>query len=95
MAHRPAPPADAPRNQRQDRALSRAHYDRRLEAGGLFGGLAGGLVVTGDDGKFWITGLVPDTPIGLQATLGVRASDVVTVKVGPGSTWSGVTQRLS
>ena len=66
----------------------------QLAPGGAFSGFAGGVTVTQDDGKFWISGLVPDTSIGLQATLGARASSIVTVRAGPGAVWRDVTLRL-
>lgn len=71
-----------------------AHYDARADPAGVFSGFAGGVTVTQDDGKFWINGLVPDTSIGLQATLGARASGIVTVRAGPGAVWRDVTLRL-
>ena len=54
----------------------------------------GGATVTGEDGKFWVVSLVPDTPIRLQATRGGRESNVVTVNVGPGALWTDVKLRL-
>ena len=75
-------------------ALITAHYDERLQAAGLYSSLAGGIIVTGDDGKFWINGLVPDTPIGLQASLDGWMSEIVTVNMGPGSVWRDVVLRM-
>ena len=71
-----------------------AHYDSSMVAAELFSSFAGGATVTGEDGKFWVVSLVPETPIRLQATRGGRESNVVTVNVGPGALWTDVKLRL-
>lgn len=54
----------------------------------------GGRPFTGPDGAFALNGLVPDTPISLQAELDGRRSEAVTVTVGPGMLQQNVVLRL-
>ena len=55
-----------------------------LAGAGLVEGFVGGRPLTGTDGVFALDGLMPDTPIALQAELGSRRSPVETISVGPG-----------
>ena len=58
---------------------------REITQGGtLVEGFVGGRPLTGTDGVFALDGLMPDTPIALQAELGSRRSPVETISVGPG-----------
>ena len=72
----------------------RAGYGRSLMGADVLAGLARGFMVTGQEGKFRISGLVPDTPILLQAEIGGRLSDVVTVQIAPGTERMGVVLRM-
>ena len=56
-----------------------------LPGGEYLEGFIGGQPLTDADGNFALVGLVPDTPVTLQAELDGRTSDVVTVTVGPGT----------
>ena len=57
--------------------------------------LAHGNMVADQDGTFHIQGLVPDTPIALQAELNGRLSDVVTISsIDPGFERSGIVLRM-
>ena len=69
-------------------------YRRALPGGGAFSALTRGRTVTRSDGVFMIGGLVPSTPISLQAQRGGRLSDIVTVIVEPGMEQSGLVLRL-
>ena len=64
-------------------ALVSATYPT-LAGAGLVEDFVGGQPLTGPDGMFALHGLVPDTPIALQAELGGRRSAVATISVGPG-----------
>lgn len=55
-----------------------------LPGAGLLEGFVGGRPLTGPDGAFALRGLVPDTPVALQAELDGRRSAVETVTVDPG-----------
>ena len=55
-----------------------------LPGGEFLEGFIGGKVLTDADGNFTLVGLVPDTPVVVQAELDGRTSDVVTITVGPG-----------
>lgn len=65
-----------------------------MAGGGLVNGFAGGRRVTGSDGEFQVNGLIPDTPIALEAILDGRRSAPVTVTVGPGMIQPGVELQL-
>ncbi len=69
-------------------------YRRALPGAGAFSALTRGRTVTRSDGAFMIGGLVPSTPISLQAQRGGRLSDIVTVTVEPGMEHSGLVLRL-
>jgi len=69
-------------------------YRRALPGGGAFSALTRGRTVTRSDGVFMLGGLVPSTPISLQAQRGGRLSDIVTVTVEPGMKHSGLVLRL-
>ena len=69
-------------------------YRRGLPGAGAFSALTRGRTVTRSDGVFTIGGLVPSTPISLQAQRGGRLSDIVTVTVEPGKEHSGLVLRL-
>ena len=69
-------------------------YKRTLPGGGAFSALTRGRTVTRSDGAFMIGGLVPSTPISLQAQRGGRLSDIVTVTVEPGRERPGLVLRL-
>lgn len=72
----------------------RVGYGRSLQGADILAGLARGFMVAGQEGEFGISGLVPDTSILLQAELGGRLSDVVTVQVAPGTERTGVVLRM-
>ncbi len=55
-----------------------------LAAAGLVEDFVGGWLLTGPNGVFAVDGLMPDTPIALQAELGGRRSAVETISVAPG-----------
>ena len=65
-------------------SVVRATYPE-LAGAGLVGGFIGGRLWTGPDGVFSLNGLVPDTPIELQAELGSRRSEVETIEISPGA----------
>ena len=65
-----------------------------MAAGGMIESLVGGRPWTGTDGFFALDGLVPDTPIALQADLQSRRSMVTTITVGPGMIQSGIVLTL-
>ncbi len=69
-------------------------YGRALPGAGAFSALTRGRTVTRSDGVFMIGGLVPSTPISLQAQRGGRLSDIVTVTAEPGMEHSGLVLRL-
>ena len=69
-------------------------YNRALPGAGLLSMLTRGRTVTRSDGTFTIAGLVPSTPIFLQAGRGERLSDIVTVSVEPGLERPGIVLRL-
>ena len=70
-------------------------YDPSMEGGRRPAGLAHGNMVADQDGTFHIQGLVPDTPIALQAELNGRLSDVVTISsIDPGFERSGIVLRM-
>lgn len=69
-------------------------YGRALPGAGVFSALTRGRTVTRSDGAFMIGGLVPSTPISLQAQRGGRLSDIVTVTTEPGMEHSGLVLRL-
>ena len=69
-------------------------YRRALPGAGAFSALTRGRTVTRSDGIFMIGGLVPSTPISLQAQRGGRLSNIVTVTVEPGMQQSGLVLRL-
>lgn len=75
-------------------ARVRVGYDRALPGGGFFASAARGRATTRSDGEFELRGLLPDTPIAVQAELGGRRSNVVTMNVGPGMAQRGVVLRL-
>lgn len=75
-------------------ARVRVGYAYTLPGHDLLAGVARGHAVTESDGAFRIGGLVPDTPIGVQAELAGRRSDVVTVTVGPGMEQPNIVLRL-
>ena len=70
-------------------------YDESLPGAEILAGLAGGHVVTDEEGGFRVLGLVPDTPIALQAQLDGQLSDVATIRVGPGMERTGVVLYMS
>lgn len=65
-----------------------------LAGAGLVEAFMGGQPQTGPDGAFAFVGLVPDTPIELQAELGDRRSGVETIEIGPGMMRSNVVLTL-
>lgn len=65
-----------------------------LAGAGILEGLVSGRPLTGVDGAFALYGLVPDTPITLQAELDGRRSPTTTITVSPGTTQSGVILTL-
>ncbi|MCY4671057.1 MAG: carboxypeptidase regulatory-like domain-containing protein, partial [Rhodococcus sp.] len=65
-----------------------------LAGGSILSSFVGGRPLTGSDGVFAIGGLVPDTPIALQAELGGRRSAVERIKVGPGMRQLGIVLTL-
>ena len=69
-------------------------YRRTLPGAGFFSALTRGRTVTRSDGAFTIGGLVPSTPVSLQARRGGRLSDIATVTVEPGMEHSGLVLRL-
>lgn len=76
-------------------ARVRIGYDRATIPGsGILAGLVRGQTLTGSDGAFMVGGLLPDTPIALQAELDEQQSDVVTVTVEPGMMQPGITLRI-
>ena len=77
-------------------ADARVHvgYRRTLPGAGAFSALTRGRTVTRSDGVFTLGGLVPSTPISIQAQRGGRLSDIVTVTVEPGMEHSGLVLRL-
>ena len=75
-------------------ARIRAGYDRTLPGSGHFAGLARGHAKTESDGMFELGGLVPDTPVALQAEVDGQWSDPITVTVGPGMAQRGLVLRL-
>ncbi len=77
-----------------DGARVRVGYDRSLPGGGYFASFSRGQATTRSEGEFEIRGLVPDTPIALQAELRGRRSDVVTITVGPGMARRDLVLRL-
>lgn len=72
----------------------RVGYGRSLPGADVLAGLARGFTVAGQEGEFRISGLLPDTPILLQAELDGRLSDVVTVQVVPGTERTGVILQM-
>ena len=69
-------------------------YARSLAGAEQLARLAGGHMVTNEEGQFRITGLVPDNPIALQAELNGRLSDVVTVEIDPGTEQQNIVLRM-
>lgn len=69
-------------------------YSRTLPGGGILAGLVRGNVVADANGTFRVGGLVPDTPIAVQAELEGRLSDVVTISVEPGMEQQGLVLRV-
>lgn len=65
-----------------------------LEGGEMLESLIGGRPFSDEDGYFKLDGLVPDTPLNLQAEFDGQLSDVVTVTVGPGSILDNVALSL-
>ena len=71
-----------------------ASYPDTTAGAGQLQSFIGGRPLTGPDGAFTLNGLVPDTPISLQAEIDDRRSEVVTVTVGPGMMQQNVVLRL-
>lgn len=71
-----------------------ASYPDTTAGAGQLQAFIGGRPFTGPDGAFALNGLVPDTPISLQAELDGRRSEAVTVTVGPGMVQQNVVLRL-
>lgn len=65
-------------------AFVRATYPNMVSAG-ILEAFVGGRPLTRADGEFALRGLVPDTPIVLQAELDDRRSAVQTISVAPGT----------
>lgn len=75
-------------------ARVRIGYDRTLPGRGFFASAARGRATTRSEGEFELRGLLPDTPIAVQAELDGRRSDVVTISVAPGMAQRGIVLRL-
>ena len=75
-------------------ARVRIGYDRLLPGAGFFASFSRGRAMTRSGGEFELRGLLPDTPIALQAELGERRSNVVTITVEPGMAQQGIVLRL-
>lgn len=76
---------------------SRIHvgYDRSMLGAGTLAGFIRGRVMTNSEGMFRVSGLVPDTTIGLQAELNGRLSDIVTIRaIVPGMEQPGIVLRM-
>ena len=69
-------------------------YESSMRGREILSGLTTGYTMTVDEGIFRIRGLVPDTPIALQAEHDGRRSDVVTVTIPQGMERSGLVLRM-
>ena len=76
-----------------DGARVRVGYSRTLPGRGFFASTAHGRATT-RSGEFELRGLLPDTPVAVQAELDGRLSNVVTVQVEPGMIRQGLVLRL-
>ena len=65
-----------------------------LGGAGLVEDFVGGRPWTGSNGVFSLNGLIPDTPIALQAELGHRRSEAETIEIGPGMRRSDIVLTL-
>lgn len=75
-------------------ATVRVTYSSSLTGAEVLQNLAGGILVTGADGRFSVRGLVPDTAATLQAELDGRFSDTATVTIEPGMQRTGIVLRM-
>lgn len=74
----------------------RVSYSSSLMGAELFAGLAAGQnSVSDSEGEFRVDGLVPDTPVRLQAFLGDQRSNIVAIEVAPGRTQTDIVLQLS
>ena len=69
-------------------------YSPSLSGAEILAALAGGRPMADEAGQFLIEGLVPDNSIYLQAELGRRVSNIVTVQIGPGTMRTGIVLRM-
>ena len=65
-------------------------YSPSLSGAETLAALAGGRPMADEEGQFLIEGLVPDNSIYLQAELGRRVSNIITVRIGPGTMRTGI-----
>ena len=59
-------------------------YSDEAGAYGMLESFTSGLLLSNDDGEFYLFGLIPDVPIEIQAMLGDQLTDIVSVTVPPG-----------
>ena len=71
-----------------------ARYANTLAGAALLAGFVGGATKTGADGTFAIEGLVPNTPVTLDAKHEGRRTNTVTIEVGPGMVREDLVLRL-
>lgn len=75
-------------------ATVRVGYSASMAGADALAGFAAGHVMSDEEGTFDIRGLVPDTPIAMQAELDGRRSNVATIQVPPGMEQTGVVLQM-